>query len=218
MPKKEVMKNNNMDLRKKYFENVAKIRKKGYLVDFDSETTNKMIEQYIGVPSLVIDKRTKDLITMDSACDIDAFTADKILHETMEKYKSERKKYMSNKDNLGKEFIKTLKENANNFNNWVDMTDTVLDIIGDLNLQMDKIQNVDLSLKDIEKRKIVSVDTIEIDLNKVEIDVSKWEDTIKPVKIIMSVITIDNNVEDGFDLSIEVGNMVALMEDGTFRL
>ena len=63
-----------------------------------------------------------------------------------------------------------------------------------------------------------SVDTIEIDLNKVEIDVSKWEDTIKPVKIIMSVITIDNNVEDGFDLSIEVGNMVALMEDGTFRL
>lgn len=204
-----------MDLRKKYFENVAEVRKKGYLVDFDSETTNKIIEQYMGVSSLVIDKKIKDLITIGSAGDIDAFTTDKILHETMEKYKSERKKYMSNKDNLGKEFIKTLKENANNFKNWVDMTDTVLDIIGDLNLQMDKIQNVDLSLKDIEKRKIVSLDTIEIDLNKVEIDVSKWEDTIKPVKIIMSVITRDNS---SFGLSIEVGKMVALMEDGTFRI
>lgn len=124
---------------------------------------------------------------------------------------------MSNKENLGKEFVKTLSENANNFRNWVNMTDTVLDIIGDLNLQMDKIQNVDYSLRDIDKRKIVSVDTIEIDLNKVEIDVSRWEDTIKPVKIIMSVITRDNNGEDSFGLSIEVGNMVALMEDGTFR-
>lgn len=211
------MKNNNIDLRKKYFKNVAEIRKKGYLVDFDSETTNKMLEQYMDVPSLVIDKRTKDLITMGSAGDIDAHTADKILHETIEKYKSERKKYMSNKDNLGKEFVKTLKESANNFKNLVDMTDTVLDIIGDLNLQMDKIQNVDFSLKDIDKRKIVSVDTIEIDLNKVEIDVSKWEDTIKPVKIIMSVITKDNNKVNDFGLSIEVGNMVVLMEDGTFK-
>lgn len=130
------------------------------------------------------------------------------------KYKGEN---MSNKENLGKEFVKTLSENANNFRNWVNMTDTVLDIIGDLNLQMDKIQNVDYSLRDIDKRKIVSVDTIEIDLNKVEIDVSRWEDTIKPVKIIMSVITRDNNGEDSFGLSIEVGNMVALMEDGTFR-
>lgn len=122
---------------------------------------------------------------------------------------------MSNKDNLGKEFVKNLKESANNFKNWVDMTDTVLDIIGDLNLQMDKIQNVNLN--DIDKRKVVSVDTIEIDLNKVKIDVSTWEDTIKPVKIIMSVITRDNNEKDGFGLSIEIGNMVTLMEDGTFR-
>lgn len=212
------MKNNNMDLRKKYFKNVAEIRKKGYLVDFDSETTNKMLEQYMDVPSLVIDKRTKDLITMGSAGDIDAYTVDKILHETIKKYKSERKKYMSNKDNLRKEFVKTLKESANNFKNWVDMTDTVLDIVGDLNLQMDKVQNVDFSLKDIDKRKIVSVDTMEIDLNKIEIDVSKWEDTVKPVKIIMSVITRDNNGEGDLGLSIEVGKMVALMEDGTFRL
>lgn len=207
-----------MDLRKKYFKNVAEIRKKGYLVDFDSETTNKMLEQYMDVPSLVIDKRTKDLITMGSAGDIDAYTVDKILHETIKKYKSERKKYMSNKDNLRKEFVKTLKESANNFKNWVDMTDTVLDIVGDLNLQMDKVQNVDFSLKDIDKRKIVSVDTMEIDLNKIEIDVSKWEDTVKPVKIIMSVITRDNNGEGDLGLSIEVGKMVALMEDGTFRL
>lgn len=161
--------------------------------------------------------KIKELSTIGSAGDIDAFTADKILHETIKKYKAERKKYMSNKDNLGKEFIKTLKESAKNFKNWVNMADTVLDIIGDLNLQMDKVQNVDFSLKDIDKRKIVSVDTIEIDLNKIQIDVSKWEDTIKPVKIIMSVITRDNNGEDSFGLSIEAGSMVALMEDGTFR-
>lgn len=219
MYKKLVKKNNNnMDLRKKYFENVAEIRKKGYLVEFDSETKNKMFEQCMDAPSLLIDERTKDLITIGSGGDIDAFMADKVLHETIEKYKSERKKYMSNKENLGKEFLKILSENASNFRNWVDMTNTVLDIIGDLNIEMDKMQNVDFSLNDIDKRKIVSVDTIEIDLNKIEIDVSKWEDTIKPVKIIMSVITRDNNGEDSFGLSIEAGNMVALMEDGTFRL
>ena len=124
---------------------------------------------------------------------------------------------MDNKEKLGKDFVKTLAENVNNFKNWVDMTDTVLDLIGDLNIKQDEIQKVDYSLVDIEKRKIVSVDTFEIDLNKVGIDVNQWEDSIKPVKIIMSVITRDNNGEDGMGFSLEFGKMIALMEDGTFR-
>lgn len=124
---------------------------------------------------------------------------------------------MSNKENLREKFAKALMENTNSFKNWVDMTDTVLDLIGDLNIKMDEIQNVDFSLTDINKRKIVSVDTVEIDLNKIEIDVSEWGDTIRPVKIIMSVITRDNNGEDRLGFSLEFGKMIALMEDGTFR-
>lgn len=124
---------------------------------------------------------------------------------------------MDNKEKLGKDFVKTLAENANNFKNWVDMTDTVLDLIGDLNIKQDEIQKVDYSLVDIEKRKIVSVDTFEIDLNKVGIDMNQWEDSIKPVKIIMSVITRDNNGENRLGFSLEFGKMIALMEDGTFR-
>ena len=124
---------------------------------------------------------------------------------------------MSNKENLGKEFVEALTNGANNFKNWVDMADTILDLVGDLNGKMDEIQNVDYSLVDIEKRKIVSVDTFEVDIDKTDIDVSKWNG-VKPVKIIMSVITKDNNGEDGLGFSLEFGNIIALMEDGTFRM
>ena len=110
---------------------------------------------------------------------------------------------MNNTTNLGNDFATKLKEKATKFNSWMSVSTALLNAKNSFN----KATN-------LKKTEIKSVDTLEIDLAKEGIDVSEWEEPIKPVKAIMSVVQKDN----GETTSIEIGNIVMLMEDGTFRM
>ena len=85
-----------------------------------------------------------------------------------------------------------------------------------------------------ENDKYSFVDSLEIDLrNNTYFDVSQWEGSVKPVKAILSIRipkeTTHNVVNDiannwnklgrssNFDVNLTIGNMIFLMEDGTFR-
>ena len=94
-----------------------------------------------------------------------------------------------------------LKKEASNFNNWVAASTAIL--------------NAKNSLNEVDRDDIALVDTFEIDLAKAGIDVEQWEEPIKPVKIIMSIVKKDIG---NFNFSVEFGNMVLLMEDGTFKI
>ena len=109
--------------------------------------------------------------------------------------------FMTNTESLGKVFTEKLKKEANNFNNWVAASTAIL--------------NAKNNLNEVDRDDIVSVDTFEIDLAKVGIDVGQWEEPIKPVKIIMSIVRKNTG---NFNFSVEFGNMVLLMEDGTFKI
>lgn len=101
---------------------------------------------------------------------------------------------MNNTKNLGNGFKEALKNEAINLNNWLYVINAIL--------KTNKILCDD------------NTSTIEIDLAGECIDVSTWKDSIKPVKAIMSVVTKD----DGESLTVEIGDMAMLMEDGTFRI
>lgn len=121
---------------------------------------------------------------------------------------------MNNTVNLGNDFVATLKEKVVNFNNWATASTALLNAKKSFNKTSNYIKDIDESLIDLGKSEIKQVNTIEIDLVKEGIDVSEWEESIKPVKVIMSIMTKDN----GGNVSIEIGNMIMLMEDGTFRI
>lgn len=108
---------------------------------------------------------------------------------------------MTNAENLGKVFTEKLKKEASNFNNWMAASSAILNAKNNLN---ETIGNDD-----------VSVDTFEIDLAEVGIDVEQWEEPIKPIKIIMSIV---KRASGNFNFSVDIGNMVLLMEDGTFKI
>ena len=83
-----------------------------------------------------------------------------------------------------------------------------------------EIEEVDTAMMDLKKIsnydsncKVLGIDTIDIDLKK--FNINEWGEPVKPVKGIISLITRDN---DNFHLDIEVGGLVLLMEDGSFRM
>ena len=108
---------------------------------------------------------------------------------------------MTNAEKLGKVFTEKLKKEASNFNNWVAASSAIL--------------NVKNNLNEIVRDNSTTVDTFEINLAEAGIDVEQWEEPIKPIKIIMSIIKRDTG---NFNFSVELGNMVLLMEDGTFKI
>ena len=101
---------------------------------------------------------------------------------------------MNNTKNLGNGFKEALKNEAINLNNWLYVINAIL--------KTNKILCDD------------NTSTIEINLAGECIDVSTWKGSIKPVKAIMSVVAKD----DGESLTVEIGDMAMLMEDGTFRI
>lgn len=121
---------------------------------------------------------------------------------------------MSNTGKLEKDFVTTLKEQATKFNSWVATSTALLNAKSNFNKATNDIKNVDDSLTNLNNSRIRAVNTIDVDLAKEGIDVSEWEDSVKPVKAIASIMTKDN----GENISIEIGNLVMLMEDGTFRM
>ena len=82
-----------------------------------------------------------------------------------------------------------------------------------------EIEEVDTAMMDLKKIsnsdsncKVLGIDTIDIDLKKFNID--ELCEPVKPVKGIISLITRDYG---NFHLDIEVGELILLMEDGSFR-
>ena len=121
---------------------------------------------------------------------------------------------MSNTVNLKNDFVKTFKEGVKNFVNWTNAYEEILKVTESFNEATNGIKELNDELTDLKRERIKGVTTFEIDLAKEGIDVSEWEESIKPVKVIMSIMTKDN----GGNVSIEIGNMIMLMEDGTFRM
>ena len=142
--------------------------------------------------------------------------------------------------NLGQAIIKE----SENFSNWVGMSACLLGMLESMKKDTNNIEELNESLVDIEKAsqetsdkndKYSSVDSLEIDLrNNTYFDVSKWEGSVKPVKAILSICmpketthNVMNDITDNwnklgkssnFDVNITIGNMIFLMEDGTFLL
>lgn len=121
---------------------------------------------------------------------------------------------MSNTVNLKNDFVKTFKEGVKNFVNWTNAYEEILKVTESFNEATNGIKELNDELTDLKRERIKGVTTFEIDLAKEGIDVSEWEEPVKPVKAIISIMTKDN----GDNISIEIGNMVMLMEDGTFRM
>ena len=138
---------------------------------------------------------------------------EKMLHETMMKYEKENKS-MSNTENLKNDFVKTLKENMENFVGWTNACEEITKATRNFNNGINEIKEVDGVLVGLEKEEVKAVTTFEIDLAKEGIDVSKWEEPVKPVKAILSIMTKDENGE----FVLRIGDMAMLMEDGTFRV
>ena len=83
----------------------------------------------------------------------------------------------------------------------------------------DEVNKIDAAMMEIKKVsdrdnncKVLRIDTANIDLEK--FNIGEWDETVKPVKGIMSLIARDYG---NFHLDIEVGELILLMEDGSFR-
>lgn len=144
---------------------------------------------------------------------------------------------MKNTTNLGNDFKERLTDACDKFSKWMESSHVILDAFNSVKTDVETIEELDTAIVEItkvtdktagelseeleksfsglEKNRIISVDAFEIDLKEKGIDVSEWEEPIKPVKAIMSVVTRKGDGEYG--LSITMGNMIMLMEDGTFR-
>ena len=141
--------------------------------------------------------------------------------------------------NLGQAIIKE----SENFSNWVEMSACLLGMLESMKKDTNNIEELNESLVDIKKAnstttyendKYSFVDSLEIDLrNNTYFDVSKWEGSVKPVKAILSICmpkettyNVVNDIADNwnklgksnnFDVNLTIGNMIFLMEDGTFK-
>ena len=168
---------------------------------------------------------------------IDAITANEIIQKTQKEYFEKENKKMSDKANLGKSLTESLEEACGKFSKWMESSNVILDAFNSVKASVKTVEELDSamvevqvsdktakelseeleeSFSNLEKDRIVSVDTFEIDLKEKGIDVSEWEEPIKPVKAIMSVVT--RNSDGKYGLSVAMGNMIMLMEDGTFRV
>lgn len=143
---------------------------------------------------------------------------------------------MRNTTNLGNDFKERLTDACDKFSRWMKSSNAILEAFNTVKADVETIKELDNTTVEIDKvtdktadelntkmeesfsnleNRIISVDTFEIDLKEKGIDVSEWEEPVKPVKVIMSVVTRRGDGEYG--LAITMGNMIMLMEDGTFR-
>ena len=86
----------------------------------------------------------------DDMGDIDAHVADKMLQETMRKYKSEKENNIMNK-NLRKSLTESLKEQATNFTKWQSESQAILNGCNSLKKMSDSVEEVNDSLVGLEK-------------------------------------------------------------------
>ena len=86
----------------------------------------------------------------DDMSDIDVHVADKMLQETMRKYKSEKENNIMNK-NLGKSLTETLKEQATNFAKWQSASQAILNGCKNFKKMSNSVEEVNDSLVELEK-------------------------------------------------------------------
>ena len=184
------------------------------------------------------------LSMLGSTGNVDAHVADKILRETMKKYELEKEnKSMSNKELLGKSLKEQFTEASESFAKWISASTSIMETIKSVKAGFEAIEELDDSLVEMQKVTEMTtdelkdkscVDVIIIDLKNVGIDVSLWKGDVKPVKAILSVNMFEkttcevlddiaanwNSLETvgDFNVNLAIGNMVLLMEDGTFRM
>ena len=184
------------------------------------------------------------LSMLGSTGNVDAHVADKILRETMKKYELEKEnKSMSNKELLGKSLKEQFTEASESFAKWISASTSIMETIKSVKAGFEAIEELDDSLVEMQKVTEMTTDELKdkscadviiIDLKNVGIDVSLWKGDVKPVKAILSVNMFEkttcevlddiaanwNSLETvgDFNVNLAIGNMVLLMEDGTFRM
>ena len=116
----------------------------------------------------------------------------------------------------------------------IETLDEAMDVIGEfqttyeslshiqkrIGKMFEDINDVDAAMLELKRvseanSKILSVNIYDVDFNKLNIDVSKWVEPLKPVKGIISVIIKDYG---NFHTEFRIGGLVLLMEDGSFRM
>lgn len=174
----------------------------------------------------------------DSMRDIDVHDAEKMLSDAMKKYyldKDEVDRIIDevNKTKLEKENI-TMEATGKFKEDLIETLGKAMDVIGEfqttyeslshiqkrIGKMFEDINDVDAALLELKRisevnSKILSVNTYDVDFNKLDIDVSKWVEPVKPVKGIISVVVEDYG---DFHIGFRVGGLVLLMEDGSFRM
>ena len=184
------------------------------------------------------------LSMLGSTGKVDAHVADKILRETMKKYELEKEnKSMSNKELLGNSLKEQFTEASESFAKWISASTSIMETIKSVKAGFEAIKELDDSLVEMQKVTEMTTDELKdkscadviiIDLKNVGIDVSLWKGDVKPVKAILSVNMFEkttcevlddiaanwNSLETvgDFNVNLAIGNMVLLMEDGTFRM
>lgn len=152
---------------------------------------------------------------------------------------------MNNTESLGMNFKEQLTNACDKFSEWVTESQIILNSLKNVKDAVNALKELDNAPVELLKvtddtatadeiDKYSFVDTLEIDLrNNIYFDVSQWEDNVKPVKAILSVYipekttygTVNEIAKNwdklgktgGFDVKLTIGNMILLMEDGTFR-
>lgn len=121
-----------------------------------------------------------------------------------------------------KDFSEYFREAYNNFAKWTILSSLIMKLrngfknIKELDGALTYTKNENIMIEENSSIGTNSnIDTIEIDLKDAGIDVSKWEDDVKPVKIIMSVLYPETKE---FKARFDIKDMILLMEDGTFRI
>lgn len=139
---------------------------------------------------------------------------------------------MNNKANLGKSLKEQLTDAYDKFSKWNSESQIILNLLKNVKETANTLKELDDAPVELlkvtndtvtteENDKYSFVDSFEIDLrNNTYFDVSKWEGNIKPVKAILSICIPENTTlgkNDKFDVKLSIGNIIFLMEDGTFR-
>ena len=150
---------------------------------------------------------------------------------------------MSNKALLGKSLKEQLTEASESFSKWISASTSIMETIKSVKDGIEVIEELDDSLVEMQKVAEMTVDELQnkscadvivVDLKNAGIDVSQWKGDVKPVKAILSVNMFEkttcevlddiaanwNSLETvgDFNVNLTIGNMVLLMEDGTFRM
>ena len=116
------------------------------------------------------------------------------------------------------DLISTLGEAMDTIGEFAGVYDALSHIQNKVSKMFEEVNNVDIAMTQLKKLSTIktsTVNTFDVDFNKLNYDFSNWSEPVKPVKGIISVII--KSYEDSH-IEFDVGGLVLLMEDGSFRV